>query len=219
MSRECGASPLAGRVFGEPFRPHDDYPRESFGVSMQRSHEKDRDDAADELIVVRCQLGDRSAFDALIARWAAPLAAYARRVTQDSEAAAELTQDIWLRVFRGIGRLRDPQRFRSWLFGIAHRAFADRLRQRYAALPLADTNADTAIDETARDHETLDCVERGLASIPPAEREILTLFYLQELSIAEIAEALSIAPGTVKSRLHRARHALREALDEVGELL
>lgn len=185
---------------------------------MQRLHEKDREAAADELLVIRCQLGERGAFDALIARWAGPLAAYARRVTQDRDAAAELTQDIWLRVFRGIGRLRDPQRFRSWLFGIAHRAFADSLRQRYAALPLAEGNADAVIDETAPDHETLDLVERGLVSLPPVEREILTLFYLQELSIAEIAEALSIASGTVKSRLHRARHTLRYTFEKEGEL-
>lgn len=183
---------------------------------MQRSHDKDRE-AVDELLVIRCQLGDRRAFDELIARWAAPVAAYARRVTQDGDAAAELTQDIWLRTFRGLDRLRDPQRFRSWLFGIAHRAFADSLRQRYAALPLADEEADTLIDEAASDHENLNRVERGLARLPPIEREILTLFYLQELPIAEIAEALSIAPGTVKSRLHRARHLLRDVFEEEGE--
>lgn len=184
---------------------------------MQQAHSKDRD-TDDERLVIQCQLGERGAFDALIARWATPLAAYARRVTQDSDAAAELTQDIWLRIFRGIGRLRDPHRFRSWLFGIAHRAFADSLRHRYKALPLAERDADTLIDEAAPAHENLDLVEHGLARLAPVEREILTLFYLQELSIAEIAEALSIAPGTVKSRLHRARHLLREEFDKEGEL-
>ncbi|HEY0624329.1 RNA polymerase sigma factor [Sphingomonas sp.] len=173
--------------------------------------------ADDELLVIRCQLGERAAFDALVARWAAPVAAHARRVTQDGDAAAELTQDIWLRVFRGLGRLRDPQRFRSWLFGIAHRAFADSLRRRYAAPPLAGEDADTLIDEMVPDHENVDRIERGLARLPPVEREILTLFYLQELSIGEIAEALAIAQGTVKSRLHRARKLLRDAFQEGEE--
>ena len=85
----------------------------------------------EELLVIRCQLGERRAFDALIARWAGAVAGYARRVCEDEDAAAELTQDIWLRVFRGIGRLQDPRRFRAWLFGIAHRAFMDLLRRRY----------------------------------------------------------------------------------------
>lgn len=185
---------------------------------MRRSDEHALKAIDDELLVIRCQLGDRSAFDALIARWAAPLAAHARRVCQDADAAAELTQDIWLRAFRGIARLRDPQRFRAWLFGIAHRAFADSLRQRYTALPLAGDESPAQIDPAAPAYEDLDLVERGLTRLPPVEREILTLFYLQELSIAEIEEALAVAPGTVKSRLHRARHLLRDIFEDEGEL-
>jgi len=185
---------------------------------MQRRCNSEVTQIDDELLVIRCQLGERRAFDALIARWAAPIAAYARRVSQDEEAAAELTQDIWMRVFRGIDRLREAQRFRSWLFGIAHRAFADTLRKRYAALPAAEGDLDQVADEGAlADHADLDRVERGLARIPPIEREILTLFYLQELSIEEAAEALSIAPGTVKSRLHRARRLLRLEFEKEGE--
>jgi RNA polymerase sigma factor (sigma-70 family) len=184
---------------------------------MQRPEDDGQPIAADEALVIRCQLGDRAAFDALIARWAAPIAAYARRVAQDSDAAAELTQDIWLRTFRGIDRLRDPRRFRSWLFGIAHRAFADSLRRRYAALAIVSTDTADLAEPPEPDHADLDLVEHGLTRLPPIEREILTLFYLQELSIAEVADALAIAPGTVKSRLHRARLLLRHELEK-GEL-
>ena len=187
---------------------------------MQRSSKSETAQIDDELLVIRCQLGERRAFDELIGRWAAPLAAYAGRVSQDDDAAAELTQDIWLRVFRGIDRLRDAQRFRSWLFGIAHRAFADSLRGRYAALPAAESDVDQVADEGAQaDHADLDQIEHGLARLPPVEREILTLFYLQELSIEETAEALSIALGTVKSRLHRARRLLRHEFEKEGETL
>lgn len=185
---------------------------------MQRRCNSEVTQIDDELLVIRCQLGERRAFDALIARWAAPIAAYARRVSQDDEAAAELTQDIWLRVFRGIDRLREARRFRSWLFGIAHRAFADTLRRRYAAPPIAEADLDQVADEEAlEDHADLERVERGLVRLAPVEREILTLFYLQELSIEEAAEALSIAPGTVKSRLHRARRLLRLEFEKEGE--
>jgi RNA polymerase sigma factor (sigma-70 family) len=184
---------------------------------MQQRYDEGPGAMEDELLVLRCQLGDRAAFDALIARWATPIAAYARRVSQDGDAAAELTQDIWLRVFRGIGRLRDADRFRAWLFGIAHRAFADSLRRRYAALSVADADVSEPSGAPEPDHLDLDLLERGLAQLPPIEREILTLFYLQELSIAEVADALAIAPGTVKSRLHRARRLLRHELER-GEL-
>lgn len=170
------------------------------------------------LLVVRCQLGERGAFDALIASWAIPVAGYARRVMQDSDAAAELTQDIWLRVLRGIDRLQDPDRFRAWLFGIAHRAFVDALRRRYRTLPTFDEDVDQVADEVAHDdHDDLECMERGLARLPPVEREILTLFYLQELTIEETAGALAIPAGTVKSRLHRARRLLRRELETEGD--
>lgn len=172
---------------------------------------------ADELLVVRCQLGERDAFDALVRRWAGPVSGYARRVTGDADSAAELTQDIWLRVVRGIGRIEDTSRFRSWLFGIAHRAFADQLRRKYRAaqpLPAQDDVAEADDGGAAFDIAEL---ERGLARLAPVEREILTLFYLEELAIDEVATSLSIPTGTVKSRLHRARKQLRRVLDLHGD--
>lgn len=185
---------------------------------MQGTGASERTQIDDELLVIRCQLGERRAFDELIGRWAAPVAGYARRVAVDNDAAAELTQDIWLRAFRGIDRLHDPRRFRAWLFGIAHRAFHDTLRRRYKALPTFSDDFDQVVGEDARDeHDDLEHMERGLERLPPVEREILTLFYLQELTIEETASALSIPAGTVKSRLHRARQLMRTELEKEGD--
>jgi RNA polymerase sigma factor (sigma-70 family) len=172
----------------------------------------------DELLVIRCQLGERRAFDELAMRWGAPVAGYARRVSQDNEAAADLTQDIWVRVFRGVDRLRDPSRFRSWLFAIAHLAFIDALRSRYDALQITVDDSDQVAADEEESQYDLPSVELGLALLPPAEREILTLFYLQELTVEETAQALSIPAGTVKSRLHRARRLLRFELKK-GDLM
>lgn len=185
---------------------------------MRQTGMSERTQIDDELLVIRCQLGERHAFDALIARWAAPVAGYARRVCEDDDAAAELTQDIWLRVLRGVDRLHDPRRFRAWLFGIAHRAFIDVLRRRYRAFPpLADDSGQVADDDSHDDHGDLERMERGLGRLPPIEREILTLFYLQELTIDEAAAVLAIPAGTVKSRLHRARRLLRCELEKEGD--
>jgi RNA polymerase sigma factor (sigma-70 family) len=172
----------------------------------------------DALLVVRCQLGERGAFEALIARWAGPVAGYARRVSEDAEAAAELSQEIWVRVLRGIDRLKEPRRFRAWLFGIAHRAFIDALRRRYKALPPLDDLGPPTDDESFDDHDDIERMEAGLGRLPPVEREILTLFYLHELTIEETSAALAIPAGTVKSRLHRARLLLRRELEK-GETL
>lgn len=174
------------------------------------------DRAADEWLVVRCQLGEPDAFDALIARWHPSLWLYIRRMAGDDGDAQDLAQELWVRVFRGIARLRDGSCLRAWLFGIARRLLMDRLRAKYAN-PLA---ADVDIGTLAAEADTVDSeadlvlLEAALEALPPVEREVLTLFYLQDLSLAELAETLGVPVGTVKSRLFRARRMLRAAMPE-----
>lgn len=173
---------------------------------------------ADQLLVVRCQLGERAAFDDLIRRWSGSLHRYALKLSNDPELADDLTQDIWLRVIQGIGRLREAAQFRPWIFGIAHRAFMDRLRIRYA-MP-ADTGIDVekiaSIDDIGADEDIERALTTSMALLPIVEREVLTLFYLEELSLADISDALRIPVGTVKSRLFRARTLLRKQILQEG---
>jgi RNA polymerase sigma-70 factor (ECF subfamily) len=170
----------------------------------------------DELLALRCQLGEAAAFEDLIGRWHGPLWRYVRRLTGDDEAAAETVQEVWLRVLRAIARLRDPARLRAWLFGIARRAVMDRLRAEYAAPELvAGDPPELPAAEDPADLETeLALMRDELRRLPVLEREALTLFYLDELSLAEIAAVLAVPVGTVKSRLFRARRALREQMTE-----
>lgn len=109
----------------------------------------------DEWLVVRCQIGERQAFDELIQRWHDPIWKHVRRQVGEEDAAREITQEVWIRVLRGIGRLHDGSKLRAWLFGIARRTLMDSLRKVYAALPdieadIADVPADEASDETKR---------------------------------------------------------------------
>jgi RNA polymerase sigma factor (sigma-70 family) len=173
----------------------------------------------DEWLVVRCQLGERLAFDELIERWSEPIWKYVRRLTNTDDAADEIVQNVWLRVLRGIKRLRDGSKLRAWLFGIARRALMDRLREQYAAPALSDIDvtglAAPTDNDGAEDIETdLAAVQHELARLPVVEREVLTLFYLQELSLGEVAEVLGVPVGTVKSRLFRARRLLRREVDQ-----
>jgi RNA polymerase sigma factor (sigma-70 family) len=172
----------------------------------------------DEWIVVRCQLGERPAFDELIQRWHEPLWKYARRLTGNDEAAKEVVQDVWLRVLRGISRLRDGSKLRAWLFGIARRILMDRLRAQYAAPAASDVDpADIPAGETDdRLEDDLAVMQQELARLPVTEREVLTLFYLRELSLDDVADVLGVPVGTVKSRLFRARRLLRRELEFKG---
>lgn len=188
---------------------------------VDRADDIDEAADADERLVIRCQLGERAAFDALIARWAGPVARYAHRVTGEADRGAELAQDIWLRAIRGIAGLRDGRRLRPWLFGIAHRTFIDTLRHRYATpalVELAEEEVEAvAAEDDAALRDDLDALDHHLAALPPIEREVLSLFYLDALSIVQLAEVLAIPPGTVKSRLFRAKRLLRRQFEQ-GDL-
>lgn len=183
-------------------------------TNVRRDTADTHDVRVDELLVVRCQLGERAAFEDLIDRWHGPLRGYVRRVAGGDEAADEALQEVWLRVFRGIHRLRDGAKLRSWLFGIAHHVAMDGWRRQYAAPLEADMDpVEIAADAPDDLEEELEAMHRELARLPFVEREVLTLFYLRELSMAEIAEALQVPVGTVKSRLFRARRLLRAELE------
>jgi RNA polymerase sigma factor (sigma-70 family) len=192
-----------------PLEPDGSNPLDPSG----RAHQED------ELLVIRCQLGERAAFDELIDRWHGPLLRYVRRMTGQDDAAREVVQDAWLRVLRGISRLRDGARLRPWLFGIARRAVIDRLREKYAAAVDGDVDVSAIAADPVPDDlvEEVAAMQHELSRLPLTEREVLTLFYLRELSLAEVADVLSVPIGTVKSRLFRARQLLRRALETKGQ--
>lgn len=172
----------------------------------------------DELLVIRCQLGEPEAFDALVLRWHPSLSRYIKGLLPNDNSADDVVQELWMGVLRGIPRLRDPGALAPWLFSIARRAVMTRLRQRYAAaveVPLGAPDAIGAEDipgDTTEDDWTN--LESHLDKLAMAEREVLVLFYLKQLSLQQLSSVLSIPVGTVKSRLHRARRQLRALVVE-----
>lgn len=172
----------------------------------------------DELLVVRCQLGEPAAFAELIHRWHEPLWRYVRRMTDDDDAAADVLQDAWLRVLRAMPRLREAKRVRAWLFSIARRTVMDRLRRQYASPETVSVDdVEVPTDDADGDLEAdLIVMRDALARMPFTEREVLVLFYLNELTMEQMVEVLNIPIGTVKSRLFRARRMLRQQLLEMG---
>jgi RNA polymerase sigma factor (sigma-70 family) len=174
-------------------------------------------DVRDGLLVVRCQLGEREAFRELVGVWHGPLCRYLQGMVGSPHLADDLAQEVWIAVLRGLPRLREPERFTPWVFTIARRTVTDHLRQMYRApeTPLKVLGAVVADDELSGVLTTME-IEDGLSELPPLEREVLILFHLEDLPLAACAEVLGVAPGTVKSRLHRARRMLRSILAERG---
>lgn len=167
----------------------------------------------DELLVIRCQLGEPEAFDALVLRWHPPLSRYIKGLLPGDHAADDVVQELWMGVLRGIPKLREPGALAPWLFSIARRAVMTRLRQRYAAsveVPIEspdDFGAENGPSDALEDDWTN--LERHLDGLAVVEREVLVLFYLKEMSLQELSAVLGVPVGTVKSRLHRARGQLR----------
>jgi RNA polymerase sigma-70 factor (ECF subfamily) len=186
---------------------------------------KEKDVAAilDEYLVVQSQLGDAEAFGHLVARWQPRFLRYARCFTANSEAAKDVAQESWLGIVKGLRSLRDPERFRSWALRIVANKARDWVRRedvrgkaaRRAAseAPTAGT-ADAPPSEMAEAVGAVERVRAGLDGLEAGQRCVLTWYYLEDMTVPEIAAALSVPEGTVKSRLFYAREALRARLEE-----
>ena len=168
---------------------------------------------SDELLVVRCQLGEREAFAELVRGWHPVVERYVGRMLGRSD--DDVVQEIWLAIFKGLPRLRQPERFPPWLFVVARRAVMNQLRDAYRRPEPKPIDDPPGADEMERvvDRETL---AGALAALPAREREVLMLFYLEDLPLDACAQICAVPIGTVKSRLSRARKLLHHELVRKG---
>lgn len=177
-------------------------------------------------LIRRCQAGDEAAFEDLIRLHEKKVYALCRRMCRGEDDALEAAQDTFLAVWRGIGSFREDAAFSTWLYRLATNACLDLLRRekRHGAdLSLDDeearidpTDPSPTPEEAAERGETQRMVREALLSLPDDYREILLLRETEQLSYAEISEIAGLELGTVKSRISRARNALRDKLAQSG---
>jgi len=172
----------------------------------------------DEILVMDCQSGRSQALDVLVSRWQKRLWRYACRLTGDSEAAWEVTQESWLGIVRGIRRLNDPARFRPWAYRIVTHKANDWIRKKAKrAHGEPDEPRERPAHDERRANETSADLQAILRRLPERSRTVLTLYYLEEFGLAEIAGILHVPAGTVKSRLHTARAEFKNLWQAVNE--
>jgi RNA polymerase sigma factor (sigma-70 family) len=169
----------------------------------------------DEYLVAAARAGDREAFGALAGRWHGKLVAHAWRLTGDPEMARDAAQGAWVEIVRGLPRLRDDSAFAAWAYRIVSRRCA---KQVGAAVRRRELAADLAAMPESAPAEpgeglTTSRLRAEIARLPAEQRSALALFYLDEMSVAEVAVALDVPLGTVKTRLLHARRKLREAME------
>ena len=170
--------------------------------------------------------GERAALGELVRRWAPRVTAicHARLGSADRDAVDELTQESLVRGVAGLGRLSHPAKFGSWLRGIAIRVCMDWLRTTRPGSQSGELGDKDVPDDLFADSPS-DIVERedergqliaAVEGLPCGYREVVMLFYYQDLSYAEIGATLGVSPATVNARLAKARAALRDKLSRTG---
>lgn len=170
-----------------------------------------------EWLALRCQTGDPEAFADLIAIMERPLLYYATSLTGNQDAGLDVLQDVWLRVVRGIRRLKDTGSLKPWLYAITHGVAVDRIRRDYRRDKAEQAQLDDAfnIDEPSFDEEDATAIRDALSRLGVKQREVLVLHFLQDLSILEIANVVGCSEGTVKSRIHYAKRQIKQILEGV----
>jgi RNA polymerase sigma-70 factor (ECF subfamily) len=176
-------------------------------------------------LVAAARRQEAAAWDALLKAQQLPLYAYVAELVRDREVARDLVQETFIAAVKHIGSLREDGRFVSWLFGIAHQKCLQhfrRSRRFWERFQESPEQLDTQVDEEFADaREQLLGAERTaeflslLEALPPSQRSTLLLHVLEDFSLEEISVITAVPLGTVKSRLHHAKRALRELVEEM----
>ena len=177
----------------------------------------------EQLPVQAARAGSPEAWDILFKRYQLPLYAYVFELVHDAQASLDIVQEAFINAARYIGGLRDDAKFGSWLFGIAHQKCIQRWRAQKREEDLLEEledASDLAFLHEAAPSDILITREQEaefmklLNKLPPPQRSVLLLHFLEDFSLEEIAEITGAQHGTVKSRMHYAKRALRKLLEE-----
>jgi RNA polymerase sigma-70 factor (ECF subfamily) len=152
-------------------------------------------------------------FERLFAEWQQSILNYLYRMTGDADRAEDMTQEVFVRAYRGLEKLPPDANHRAWLYRIATNLSRDQHRRRRLVqwLPLRETDPAPLASNPAEGAGAGDAVRRALAQVPPEGRTVLILYAMQGYSTTEIAEMLSLSVDAVKKRLARARERFRRA--------
>jgi RNA polymerase sigma-70 factor, ECF subfamily len=187
-------------------------------------------------LVLRCQVGaqpDRAAFTELLRRYQSHVDKVLYHLAPDWQDRSDLAQEVWIRVYRNIKRLNEPEKFKGWLGRITTNLFYDELRKRKRAKPPISLDAPYLLDDGEKDweiaadkpgpqeemetREFYDRLQAAISDLPEVFRTTIVLREIQGMAYEEIAEITGASLGTVKSRIARARVRLQSQLQEYIE--
>ena len=168
-----------------------------------------------EKIVLRCQAGEKAAFEELFEMYQPRLKYYVRRLDGRDGGADDILQDIWLTVFKKVHKLKSAEAFAVWLYRIARNKVYSgfRRKERFVSLPQENELPVSGSDEQAFDADDAKNLHRALKELKPYHREVLTLFFIEQMPYNSIADIVDCSVGTVRSRIFYAKQSLRKEME------
>ncbi len=174
----------------------------------------------EQLPVAQARAGEPAAWDALFRRYQLPLYVYVFELVRDEQASLDVVQETFIAAVRHLGGLREDAKFGSWLFGIAHQKCVQRWRKRREVLldeiPESPDEFEDRPDDLLIRREQETEFMNLVNQLPLPQRSVLLLHFVEDFPLEEIARITETPPGTVKSRLHYAKRALRKLLEQNG---
>jgi len=174
----------------------------------------------EQLPVPQARAGDPAAWDTLFRRYQLPLYVYVFELVHHEQTSLDIVQETFIAAARHIAGLRDDAKFGSWLFGIAHQKCIQRwrkenretgLRDELAAAPAVfEIGPDDLLIRREQEAEFMNLLNQ----LPPSQRSVLLLRFIEDFSLEEIAGITDVSLGTVKSRLHYAKRALKQLIHQ-----
>jgi len=174
------------------------------------------EDVHERELVERCRAGDERAFQELVDRYKDLVFALIARTLQDRSRAEDLAQDVFLRIHRGLPYFRGEARLSTWIYRIVANVCLQDHGRGPGGVSLDDNRtpaARAASDRQFGDLELRDRLEKAIARLPANYRLLIAAHYLQGVQYEELAEALQLPLGTVKTQLYRAKQQLRRMLE------
>jgi RNA polymerase sigma-70 factor, ECF subfamily len=175
-------------------------------------------DVPEPELIARCQQGDEAAFRELVDRHKELVFGVLARSSVDRSRVEDLAQEVFLKIYRGLPYFRGEARLTTWIFRIVLNLLAQESQKRRAAreVPLdaeQPRHEPRSPDRAMSDLELRDRLEKAMAQLPPNYRLLVAGHYLNDVTYEDLAEALDIPLGTVKTHLHRAKRQLRALLE------
>ena len=190
--------------------------KENEGVLASAESDATAGRIQEEIWVLQAQQGDEEAFGRLMDLYDRKLVYYLMRFTASLEQALDVAQDVWISVFRGLKKLRNPSVFRAWLYQIAHAKVVTQVRKNVREEEILESFS-AEQEQSLSSEEPIsgdpELVRSALAALSREHRAVLVLRFLENMSLEEMAHVLQCQLGTVKSRLHYAKEALRQQIN------